>query len=99
MKDIKPSQLLSLISNAMIVSAVLWWLHDYGEFITGGHVDIEGAINLVACTHIYNMSCGMLVEFGYVMGALSYNPLLMWIGMGVGLVGIYISGYEKDDDK
>jgi hypothetical protein len=88
--------ILIIGGGAVVVGAFAWWLAFYSTIVNelsrapnaprGG----SSVFDLVSCLYSSRDVCGFIAGFARLIGKTPYEPMLLWFGLGVVVIGAAI---------
>jgi hypothetical protein len=71
---------------AVLAAAVVWWLAYYSQYQGLGSLDVK-----IACLGGEAVECTGLQHFIGPSAIPVYSPMLLWVGIVVTLIGLYLT--------
>ncbi len=88
--------ILIIGGGAVVVAAFAWWLAFYSTIVhelsraPGAPRGGTSVFDLVGCLYSSRDVCGFIAGFARLIGRTPYEPMLLWLGLGVLIVGVAI---------
>jgi hypothetical protein len=87
--------ILIIGGSAVTVAAFAWWLAFYSTIVN----ELSRAPNAPRTTSVFDLAsclyssrdvCGFIAGFARLLGKTPYEPMLLWLGLGVLVAGVVI---------